>query len=86
MLRILAVNVVLSICFSNTSFAQEQVAANPTRPSVSDNAHLTALGYTELEAGGLVADNRWTIPALLKFSVHRQIEVGFCHGRIKVRK
>ena len=75
--RILAVNVVLSICFSNMSFAQEQVAANPTRPSVSDNAYLTALGYTELEAGGLVTDNLWTIPALLKFSVHRQIEVGF---------
>lgn len=77
MRRIIAVATVFSICLSKAGFAQEQVSANPTRPSVSDNAYLTAPGYTELEAGGLVTNNLWTIPALLKFSVHRQLEVGF---------
>ncbi len=57
--------------------AQNDVTANPTRPSAADNAYLTAPGYIELEIGGAVMDKFWSIPTFSKFAVHKQVELGF---------
>ena len=57
--------------------AQDDVSVNATRPSASDNAYLTARGYTEIEIGGLIMEDFWTIPTLLKFGIHHNIELGF---------
>lgn len=54
-----------------------QVTANPTRPSASDNALLTAPGYAELESGVAFDDNGWTLPTLLKLTVSQKLEFGF---------
>lgn len=51
--------------------------ANPTRPSASDNAFLTAPGYLEVEAGWAVSENYFTFPLLLKSAVLKDIEFGF---------
>lgn len=51
--------------------------ANPTRPSASDNAFLTAPGYLEIETGWSVADNYFSFPALLKASIVKDMEFGF---------
>lgn len=70
--------VLLSIVLLGSSLtAQENITANATRPSASDNAYLTAPGYTELEIGGSVMEAFWSIPTFLKFAVHQRIELGF---------
>jgi len=50
--------------------------ANPTRPSVSDNAYLVTPGYLELEIGGLIDPTAFAIPTLLKAAINKHIEVG----------
>lgn len=59
-----------------------QVSANATRPSASDNGYLTARGYAELELGGAVMENFWSIPALLKFSPAERVELAFAMSGI----
>lgn len=56
--------------------AQEQVQANPTRPSATDNAYLAAYGYTELEFGASFVRSAWSLPTLAKFAVHPKMELG----------
>jgi len=65
------------LIFPSVVSSQEKVSPNPTRPSAADNAYLTQLGYTELEFGMLAQDNFWNLPALLKFTFHKNIELGF---------
>ena len=50
---------------------------NPTRPSASDNAYLTARGYTEIEFGLAYDRDAWALPTLLKWTLHPRIELGF---------
>ncbi len=74
MINILLSSITLSIMFlSLRSFAQ---TANPTRPSAADNAYLTEYGYSELEIGYLGDDDIYSIPALLKFTLLKQLEAG----------
>ena len=56
--------------------AQQIIKANPTRPSVADNAYLSAYGHTELEFGWHYAKDSWNVPTLLKFTFHRKFELG----------
>ena len=65
--------ILLNIFLVTTLFPQ---TANPTRPSASDNAYLTEYGYSELEIGYSGDDNVDAVPALLKFSVLKKLEVG----------
>ena len=58
------------------TFAQD-VSPNPTRPSAADNAYLTQPGYTEIEFGLSSQTNFWNLPTLLKFSFHKNVELGF---------
>jgi hypothetical protein len=51
--------------------------ANPTRPSASDNAFMTAPGYLEVETGLLLSDGFYSIPTLLKASLVKDMEFGF---------
>lgn len=65
----------LLLVTSNTS-AQE-VSANATRPSATDNAFLTTYRFAEIEFG-IASDNKFlTSPLLLKFSFAKKMEVGF---------
>ncbi|MDH4068981.1 MAG: hypothetical protein OEV30_01015 [Ignavibacteria bacterium] len=59
----------------HSGYGNDEAAANPTRPSVSDNAYLTAERYAEIEIGGLFLDRAWSIPTLLKLGVTADIEV-----------
>ncbi len=69
---------VLIICiFPQITNAQVKVSANPTRPSAADNAYLTAYGYSEIEFGWASTEDAWTLPMLLKFSIHPAAELGF---------
>ncbi|MFQ5650605.1 MAG: hypothetical protein ACE5IY_11740 [bacterium] len=68
---------ILLLVLASRVSAQEQPHASPTRPSASDNGYLTAPGYTELEVGFALAEDTWTLPALLKLSLQRRLEVGF---------
>jgi hypothetical protein len=65
------------VLLPNLGFTQEEVKPNPTRPSATDNAYLTHLGYTELEFGLALQRNFWNLPLLLKFSFHENFELGF---------
>ena len=67
----------LSSLTGRTLSAQEPTQANPTRPSSTDNAFLTAYGYTELEIGWLLEKSGWNVPTLLKFTVLPRVELGF---------
>lgn len=62
--------------FSFESYSQD-VSANPTRPSASDNAFLTAKGYSEIEIGFASQKNFWSIPTLLKFSPSECVKLVF---------
>jgi len=62
--------------FSINIYSQT-VSANATRPSVSDNAFLTAYGYTEVEFGLSTQKNFWSLPMFLKFSAIKNGEFGF---------
>lgn len=67
---------ICSMCAWNQGLSQN-VSPNPTRPSASDNAYLTHLGYTELEFGLSSQKNFSTLPTLLKFSFYKTMEIGF---------
>ncbi len=54
----------------------QEVSANPTRPSSSDNAFLTANGYAEIETGWSSTSTLWTLPTLLKVTIDERIELG----------
>ena len=58
------------------SRTQQMIKTNPTRPSASDNAYLSAYGHTELEFGWYTSDDSRNFPALLKFTFHRNFELG----------
>lgn len=66
----------LSLISVAATFAQLP-NANPTRPSVADNAFLTAPGYLEIETGLLLSDGFYTIPTILKASLVNNMEFGF---------
>jgi hypothetical protein len=54
---------------------QAGVAANPTRPTFSDNAHPMAKGYIEFELGGHFWDNdQFGLPFLLKLGLADPLE------------
>ncbi|MGD9900535.1 MAG: hypothetical protein AB7T22_15525 [Calditrichaceae bacterium] len=72
-----ALLVLISCMFPLIADAQTKVTANPTRPSAADNAYLTAYGYSEIEFGWAAAEDAWTLPMLLKFSIHPAAELGF---------
>ena len=67
---------ILFLITVSISVAQD-VSTNATRPSASDNGYLTAYGYTELELGWFAQEDYWSIPALLKFSPFKKVELGF---------
>ncbi len=67
---------ILFFIFASSIIAQE-VSANATRPSASDNAYLTEYGYTELELGWYTIEDFWSVPALLKFTFAKDFELGF---------
>lgn len=67
---------------SKSSKQNTNVAANPTRPSVSDNAYKTATGYLELEVGVLFERNLISTPHLLKFGLSDRVELGFSSAGI----
>jgi len=67
---------IFSLSLSPLARAQE-VTANATRPSVSDNAFLTSWGYSEIEVGWLRTPTLWNTPSLLKFSLQERIELAF---------
>ncbi len=71
----LILKVVIFLIIYSTSDIIGQTA-NPTRPSSSDNAYLTEYGFTELEIGYSGDKDRYSIPALLKFSVLKKLEAG----------
>lgn len=50
--------------------------ANPTRPSVSDNAYLVSPGHLELEIGGLIDPDAFAVPTLLKAAISEYVELG----------
>lgn len=60
----------------------DNVAANPTRPSVSDNAYKTYTGYLELEVGMLFEKNIIATPHLFKFGLSDRVELGFSSSGI----
>ena len=61
---------------SGRSALAQEVPANPTRPSVSDNGFLTARGYLELELGWAQTASLGTLPMLLKMTPDRSFEIG----------
>jgi len=65
----------LILVIVSASYAQE-VSANATRPSASDNGYITEYGWSELELGWYTQENAWSIPALLKFTAVKKIELG----------
>ena len=67
---------ILSVMLIKIGFSQEDIRPNPTRPSASDNAYLTHLGYTELEFGFLSQTNFQSLPLLFKFTFHKNFELG----------
>lgn len=67
---------VIVLIISSELLAQN-VSANPTRPSASDNAFLTEYGYTEIEMGFSGQTNYSSVPLLLKFSALKSVEIGF---------
>lgn len=78
--------IILILLTSSFSIAQE-VAANATRPSASDNGYITEYGYTELELGWLFQEDYWSVPALLKLTPLSKIEVGlFMNGILNITK
>jgi hypothetical protein len=60
---------------------QDELAANPGRPTVSTPATLTPVGYLQFESGILGAQrsgefaNRTALNEVVKFSVHRRLEL-----------
>ena len=60
---------------------QDELAANPGRPTVSTPATLTPVGYLQFETGILGAQhsgefaNRTALNEVVKFSVHRRLEL-----------
>src|SRR6185437_13701395 len=73
-------------CFAQTeskqsSEAQEELAANPGRPTVSTPATLTPVGYLQFETGILGAQHsaefadRTAINEVMKFTVARRVEL-----------
>lgn len=64
------------LVYSTILIAQE-VSANATRPSVSDNGYITEYSWTELEIGWFGQEKFWSIPALLKVSPLKKVELGF---------
>ncbi|RMD49799.1 MAG: hypothetical protein D6830_04115 [Ignavibacteria bacterium] len=63
--------------FSCSASWAQSVSANPTRPSASDNAYITANKYLEMEFGLSTSEAGWSLPLLFKSSVFRNTEVGF---------
>ena len=68
---------VILFLFACGSLSAQEVSANATRPSASDNGYLTEYGYTELELGWYAQENFWSVPALLKFTAFPKFEFGF---------
>lgn len=54
----------------------QEVSANATRPSTSDNGYITEYGFTELELGWFIQEDYWSVPTLLKFSAFEKLELG----------
>ena len=78
MFRRYTIAVVLGILITfGTAPTRAQISVNPTRPSASDNAYLTARGYTEIEFGLAYDRDAWALPTLLKWTLHPRIELGF---------
>jgi hypothetical protein len=65
---------IIFIALHNITYAQYII--NPTRPSAADNAFITSRGYTELEIGGLIQEDFYSVPALVKFSPLKKLELG----------
>lgn len=67
---------VLLILLSTRLYSQE-ISSNPTRPSAADNAYLTEYGYAEIELGWFAQEDYWSVPALLKITPIKKVELGF---------
>lgn len=74
----LTLNIILIFILAfSTEILSQNILANPTRPSASDNAFLTEYGYTEIEFGYAGQTNYSSLPLLLKFSALKTLELGF---------
>lgn len=69
--------VIVLLFLITASIHAQEITANATRPSASDNGFLTVPGYAELEIGWAKERNFWSIPALLKITPFSNFELGF---------
>ena len=69
--------ILLIVLIIATESLSQNISANPTRPSASDNAFITEYGYTEIELGFSGQTNYSSVPLLLKFSALKTLEIGF---------
>lgn len=65
-----------SLELDSTKVEKSLVTANPTRPSVGDNANIVSNGYFELEFGGAFQRHIVAFPMLLKSSINDHVEIG----------
>lgn len=72
---------IVILLFTCSASWGQSVSANPTRPSASDNAYITANKYLEMEFGLSTSSSGWSLPLLLKSSVSQKTEFGiFMNG------
>ncbi|MCZ7602702.1 MAG: hypothetical protein QY331_16615 [Melioribacteraceae bacterium] len=65
------------LALMSTYLYSQEISSNPTRPSAADNAYITEYGYTEIELGWFAQEDYWSVPALLKITPIKKVELGF---------